>query len=211
MTRGGGKRSAGLEHEPQVRIRVYRLIRTAARVLLSPFFRIRAEGVARLPAAGPFLLLPKHQRWEDIPLLAMAVERPLYYVAKHQLFETPLSRWFISSLGGLALNRDRPMESRNSIRGLWRLLARGEGVVIFPEGTYYRGKMGPGRSGLIRMIRSRVVVACIPVGIRYSGEGLRKTARIVVGDPLPERTGEGGEAFFRRAMQEIARLSGVAY
>lgn len=140
----------------------------------------------------------------------MAVKRPIFYVAKHQLFQNRLSRWFISSLGGIALNRDRPVESRGSIRGLRALLARGEGIVIFPEGTYYPGRMGPGRSGLIRMILSRMSVTCIPVGIRYSGEGFRKTVRIVFGQPLPERTGEGGEEFFTRMMQEIARLSGLS-
>jgi 1-acyl-sn-glycerol-3-phosphate acyltransferase len=182
----------------------------AARVLFYPFFRIRTEGLSRLPERGPFLLFPKHQRWEDVPLLSMAVQRPLFYVAKHQLFQTALSRWLISSLGGLALNRDRPMESRSSIRAICALLAKGEKIVIFPEGTYFPGRMGPGRSGLIRMIRARAAAPCIPVGIRYLPGRVRKTVRIAFGEAVPSRPGESGEAFFERLMMEIAGLSGLS-
>jgi 1-acyl-sn-glycerol-3-phosphate acyltransferase len=195
---------------PKTRAWVFRLTLLAARVFLFPFFRIRTEGLFRLPEHGPFILFPKHQRWEDVPLLSMAVRRPLFYVAKHELFQTPLSRWFISSLGGLSLDRNRPMESRGSIRALRDLIARGEGIVIFPEGTYFPGAMGPGRSGLVRMIRARTSVDCIPVGIRYLPGGIRETVRIVFGETLSGGAGEGeAETFFRRVMQEIARLSGI--
>ena len=195
---------------PKCRPWLFRTTFLAARVLLCPFFDIRTEGFSRLPEHGPFFLFPKHQRWEDIPLLSMAVKRPLYYVAKQELFQKPLSRWFISSLGGLALNRDRPMKSRGSIRALWALLARGEGIVIFPEGTYYPGRMGPGRSGLTRMIRARTAVPCIPVGIRYMTGRCRRTVRIIFGEPIFAEDGESGEAFFDRIMTEIAILSGLA-
>jgi 1-acyl-sn-glycerol-3-phosphate acyltransferase len=141
----------------------------------------------------------------------MAVGRPLYYVAKHELFETSLSRWFIISLGGIPLNRKRPMESRSSIKALWALIRRGEGIVIFPEGTYYRGTMGPGRSGLIRMILGRMELPYIPVGIRYF-PGRRPTpVRIIFGRPVSRRHGVDGPEFYERIMREIASLSDLDF
>lgn len=194
-------------HEARTNPTVFRLTLLASRVLLFPFFRVQARGLSGLPRKGSFLLLPKHQRWEDVPLLGMTVGRPLYYVAKHELFETPLSRWFITSLGGIPLNRKRPMESRASIKILWALLQRGEGVVIFPEGTYYKGTMGPGRSGLIRMVVGRMQLPCVPVGIRYLPGRYPTPVRITFGSPVPWEHGTDGQEFYQRIMREIARLS----
>lgn len=57
-------------------------------------------------------------------------QRPILsiYVAKHELFTNPLSNWFLGSLGGIPLNRDRPLESRRSIRAMIEFLREGEGV-----------------------------------------------------------------------------------
>jgi hypothetical protein len=80
---------------------VYRLTRIIARLLLAPFFRVVVSGLENLPAESAFILLPKHQRWEDIPLLTLATPRRLYYVAKHELFKNPLGSWYVTSLGGI--------------------------------------------------------------------------------------------------------------
>ncbi|MBN1104940.1 MAG: 1-acyl-sn-glycerol-3-phosphate acyltransferase [Deltaproteobacteria bacterium] len=183
------------------------MTKIAGRLLLSPFFRIRTEGLAHLPKGGAFLLLPKHQRWEDVPLLGLAVPKSLYYVAKHELFRSPLSSWFMTSLGGIPLNRWRPLESRRSMRAVIDLLRKGEGVVIFPEGTYFKDGMGAGRRGLLRMIRKRVDVPCIPVGIRYADKGGRRLVRIAFGAPVRAEPGGEETHFLNRIMQEISRLS----
>ena len=91
-----------------------RVTKIAARSILSVFFRLRVEGLSHLPGRGGVVLLPKHQRWEDIPLLGLAVPRPLHYVAKQELFLNPLSRWLMTSLGGIPLNRKRPWKAGDS-------------------------------------------------------------------------------------------------
>jgi 1-acyl-sn-glycerol-3-phosphate acyltransferase len=133
--------------------------------LLTPLFRIEIEGLKNLPRDSAFILLSKHQRWEDIPLLSLATPRPLYYIAKYELFKNALSNRFFSSLGGIPLNRQRPLESRRFLQTTIQLLEKGEGVVIFPEGTYYHNKMGPGQTGMVRCGRSRLKLPFIPVGI----------------------------------------------
>jgi len=188
---------------------VYSITKAAARVFLAPFFEIHVEGRENLPRRGSFILLPKHQRWEDVPLLGLAVSRPLYYVAKIELFLNPLSSRFISSLGGIPLDRRRPLASRRSIRVLVDLLRGGGGLVIFPEGTYYRNRMGSGHVGLIRLICSQVRVPWIPVGIRYSGKGMRRRVDIQFGNTIPWESSETPEAFLAAAMQRIRALSGL--
>ena len=167
------------------------------------------EGQDNVPKRGPFVLLPKHQRWEDIPLLGLASPVPLYYVAKQELFTNRLSSWFMTSLGGIPLDRRRPLASRNSIKAVVDLLEDGAGVVVFPEGTYFRNGMGSGRVGLIRLIHSQIEVPFIPVGIRYSRQAMRKPVQIRFGRTLPWEPSMEPEAFLASAMQEIGVLSGL--
>ena len=189
---------------------VFRITRIILKVILSPLFRIETGGIEHLPKQSAFILLPKHQRWEDIPLLSIVTPRPLYYMAKYELFTNPVSKWLLSSLGGIPLNRSRPLESRRSLKAMVEFLRKGEGVVIFPEGTYYKNQMGRGHVGLIRMIRSRFTVPFVPVGINYSGERGRSLVRINYGRPLCEDSSLNAEALLERFIKEIARLSGFS-
>jgi 1-acyl-sn-glycerol-3-phosphate acyltransferase len=187
---------------------ILRLTRPTAKLFLSPVFRVRTRGQENLPSQSGFILLPKHRRWEDIPLLSLATPFPLYYVAKYELFLNPVSRWFVSSLGGLPLNRSRPLQSRQSLKRMVDLLEKGEGIVIFPEGTYYRRRMGPGHVGLIRMIQSRCTAPFIPVGINYSARRACTLVEINFGRPIYEGVCNGVQPFLDLVMEEIARLSG---
>lgn len=175
--------------------------------MLFPFFYIKISGLESLPKHSAFVLLPKHQRWEDIPLLAIATPRPLYYIAKYELFENTLSEWFLKSLGGIPLNRQRLFESRRYLAVTVALLQEGEGVVVFPEGTYYPNKMGSGQAGMVRLILSRLSLPFIPVGIRYSLEGWRTRVRINFGKAFYADPSVSSDKFLELMMEEIARLS----
>ena len=187
----------------------YSIVRVAARSVLAPFFAYRVEGRENVPWKSSFILLPKHQRWQDIPLLGLASPTPLYYVAKKELFMNRLSNWFMTSLGGIPMDRRRPLTSRNSIKTVVGLLKGKAGVVVFPEGTYYKGAMGSGYVGLIRLIRARVDVPFIPTGIRYSGEGMRKLVEVKFGNALHWESSTEPEVFLAAAMQQIRVLSGL--
>lgn len=188
---------------------VFGLTRIAARIYLFPRFRLATQGLENLPGDGPFVLLPKHQRWEDIPLLGIASARPLFYMAKAELFRRPFIRWVVSSLGGVPVSRSRPLESRGSLRKMTMLLRQGEGVVVFPEGTYYKNAMGPGHVGLVRMVYSRAKVPFIPVGIRYQVGLRRNFVSIRFGRPLEGDSFQSADALLSRVMVEIARLSNL--
>ena len=177
--------------------------------MLCPFFKIQAGGQGNLPQKGAFILLPKHQRWEDIPLLSLTAPRPLYYIAKSELFQNRISEWFIASLGGIPLNRARPLESRRSFKMTLEFLRKGEGVVIFPEGTYYENRLGPGHAGLIRMILSRFTLPIIPVGIAYTEGRGRTLVRINFGIPIYDYSSGNAVELLDQMMKEIARLSGL--
>ncbi len=187
----------------------FKLIKILVRVLLWPFFRIEVGGLKNLPRDRAFILLSKHQRWEDIPLLSLATPRPLYYIAKYELFKNALSYRFFSALGGIPLNRQRPLESRRFLQATIQLLEKGEGIVIFPEGTYYRNKMGPGQTGMVRFVLSRLKLAFIPVGINYANNRWRTRVRINFGKAFHTDPTLSADTFVNRMMKEIAALSGL--
>lgn len=189
---------------------VFTITKAASRVLLAPFYHLETDGTDNLPQETSFILLPKHQRWEDIPLLSLATPRPLYYVARYDLFENPVSNWFLRSLGGIPLNRQRPVESRRSLQAILECLKRGEGVVVFPEGTYYRNTMGPGRVGIVKLILARFSVPFIPVGICYSRKRTRTLVRINFGRAFFPDPGASASTFLDKVMKEIAALSGLS-
>lgn len=177
---------------------------------LRPFFNLRVEGAHHVPEEGAFLLLAKHQRWEDIPLLALSAPQVLYYVAKVELFEHPVVSWLLHSLGGVPLNRRHPLESRRYLKRLVGFLRSGEGVVVFPEGTYYPRRMGPGLNGVVRLVLGRLEVPLVPAGIEYTPKGRRRIRVSVrfgppVQPPFPEI-----DFLMPEIMHRIALLSGLS-
>ena len=185
------------------------LVKFIARILLMPFFRTEVVGIEHLPADRAFILLSKHQRWEDIPLLGIATPRPLYYIAKYELFKNAPASWFFHSLGGIPINRQRPLESRRFLQATIQLLKKGEGFVIFPEGTYYLAKMGPGHIGMVRFVLSRLTLPFIPVGINYATGRWRTRVRIHFGKAFHAEPALPASQFVNHMMKQIAELSGL--
>jgi 1-acyl-sn-glycerol-3-phosphate acyltransferase len=188
---------------------VHSSLKTALRLLFAPFGGFRVEGAARIPRQGGFLLLPKHQRWVDIPYLGIACPRRLCYVAKVELFKSRLGNRFFTALGGIPLDRRRPIATRHSLRAIRNTLEMGHGVVVFPEGTYVPGRMGGGRSGLLRYLIQNTPVPLVPVGIAYSVEAGRRTVTLRFGAPQRPRRDVESEALLADILDRIARLSGL--
>lgn len=179
------------------------------RLTFFPFYRLETSGSEHLPRKKAFLLLPKHQRWQDIPLMAIATPQPLYYVAKHELFENAIISRLLKFQGGIPLNRQKPLKSRDSIRAMIRFLNIGEGVVVFPEGTYYPNRMGPGKGGILKLIISRLALPLIPVGFCYRKEGIRTRIIVSFGKPVYHKKQTSSDETLEQIMKAIADLSGL--
>ena len=199
-----------IEKQPQmVEERLVLALRPLAALAMGCRFDIITRGVKRIPNHGSFLLLAKHQRWEDIPILGVAAPRVLCYVAKYELFRHRLSAHMLRRLGGIPLNRQNPMRSRDSLRLIKGAFDAGHGVVVFPEGTYFRDRMGPGHLGVVRFILRRQPVPVIAAGFQYGPARGRTTVEIRFGYRQFIAPGESIRGFLQKRMVEIARLSGL--
>ncbi len=194
---------------------VYSFTRKIAKFLFPLFYKIKIDKEGKLPQDGPIVILPKHQSWTDIPLVSIAIKPVLYFVAKRELFRFPLIRDLLFLLGGIPLDRDRTIKSLDSFKKILKLLRLGEKVVIFPEGTYFRNKLGPPKKGLLQMIlrfqeNMNYNIPFIPMGIRYGERvGWRRIVEIRIGYPLYAKTGSDSLSLINKVMDEIGRLSGL--
>lgn len=124
------------------------------RAILVPVFlvylRMGRIGREHLPRTGPLLLAANHRSFLDPFVIGTLVRRPVYYMAKRELFERRLTAWLLSSLGAFPV--DRGASDEDAMRTAREILMRGDCVVIFPEGTRTRsGPLGSPRRGLGRL------------------------------------------------------------
>jgi len=194
---------------------IFSVTKRVAQGVFSMLYRIKIEREASLFLRGPAVILPKHQYWTDIPLVSLSFDGPLCFVAKRELFCWPGVRSFLSLLGGVPIDREQSVRTYSSLKYLFNQLRADGKVVIFPEGTYVRNRVGAGKSRLVEMIlrfqsQLKESIPFIPMGIRYGERaGWRRQVEVRVGAPL---YGEGESAtlsLMQRVMEEISRLSGL--
>jgi 1-acyl-sn-glycerol-3-phosphate acyltransferase len=197
---------------------LYFLIRSVGCFIFRIVYRLDIEGRENLPAEGPAVILPKHQFWSDVPIVGISLGRPASYVAKQELFVYPLVRQFITLLGGVPIDRLKPVKSLDSFRYVEHLLNAGDFIVLYPEGTYYPGCMGRGKHRFIKRFldfqekagrRELRPIPFVPMGIRFAKGNFRSAVKVRIGKPLFAREERDALVFTDLIMERIAELSGL--
>jgi 1-acyl-sn-glycerol-3-phosphate acyltransferase len=192
----------------------YRLGRWFCRQTLGRYFSLEIRGLENLPPRGPAIICPKHQRWEDIPLIGLALPPPLHYIAKAELFRQPLVRELLGAWGGVPVDRQNPRATLSSFRRLLPLLQDRAYVVLFPEGTYVRGAVGPGKHRLMQMLLKLQhrdglgLLPFIPVGLAYLPQTWGCRVEVALGPALYAAQPKQALDLTSGLMRQIARLSG---
>jgi glycerol-3-phosphate dehydrogenase (NAD(P)+) len=167
------------------------------RALLVPAFliylRMQRIGREHLPKSGPLLLASNHRSFLDPFVIGTLVRRPVYYMAKRELFEKRWQAWILNGLGAFPV--DRGAGDSGAMDTARAILQRGDCVVVFPEGTRVRrGPLSTPRRGIGRLaLETGVPVAPVAViGSEHVRKGWRirpRKVRLRVGRPLNFPTG----------------------
>jgi 1-acyl-sn-glycerol-3-phosphate acyltransferase len=138
-----GARQLSTFRERSLRRGVNPLLYWPVRAVLLPFFllyfRLERVGREHIPSVGPVLLAANHRSFLDPFVIGALARRPVYYVAKRELFERRWQAWLLNGLGAFPI--DRGAGDEDAMSTARAILKRGDCVVIFPEGT--RVRTGP--------------------------------------------------------------------
>ena len=185
--------------------------------------RLKVDGLANLPRSGPVILVSNHFNLGDPPVLTYVLPRRIVWMAKQELFDTPVIGWLFRAFGLIPVRRfEGDLKALRKAQGA---LKRGHVLGMFPEGTRSAGKgLGEGEPGTA-FIALRTGAPIVPVAI-WGTEGIKLPrdafrfhgSRITVrfGQPfaLPETkraTKEQIAAGTREIMEKIAELLPAKY
>ncbi|WP_456455437.1 lysophospholipid acyltransferase family protein [Thermovibrio sp.] len=138
-------------------------LNTVAR-LISFLCRLEVEGRENIPKEGRVLLVANHRSYLDPPIVAYAVKfRPVFFMAKSELFETPILSTLIKHWGN-AFPVKRGKADLTALKTALEVLNKGELVCIFPEGQrapggkFLKAKWG---AGLVALKAKAPIVPCL--------------------------------------------------
>lgn len=168
------------------------LVYWITRALFQPFFhvwfRLSRIGREHIPAQGPLILAANHRSFLDPFAIGMMVRRPVYYMAKRELFSHRLAAWYLNNLGAFPI--DRGAGDGDAMATARAILERGDCVVVFPEGSRIRpGGLGRPRRGVGRLAleTGAPVVPIAIIGTQDIRRGWRirpRKVRLRAGRPL---------------------------
>jgi len=182
----------------------YGACRVVAVGLSRALFPGRVVGLEQLPKRGPYILAPVHRSNIDWLVVARLTRRRFRYIVKAEVWRAgPVGR-FIELLGAFPVHREAA--DRESLQRCLAVLAGGEPLVLFPEGTRREGvEVTDLREGAA-YLALRAGVPIVPVGLAGTDRAMPRGAKrfhpthvmIVVGAPLnataPVAAGEGRTA-----------------
>jgi 1-acyl-sn-glycerol-3-phosphate acyltransferase len=185
---GGPPPEPLLHPDPRNPPRAYRLLLWLLKHLLPLLFRIELAGLERLPPP-PFILASNHQRWLDPLFIALALpDRPMVYsmARRDTVFNRRWKRWLVPRFGVFPISPAHGGAlDQQGIATVYRLLAAGAVVLIFPEGRYSRGReLRPLREGIGHFaLQSGVPI--VPIAIEGVDRlRLRGRVSVSVGRPI---------------------------
>ena len=129
---------------------VYWISRAFVQPFFTIYFRLSRIGREHIPVEGPVIFVSNHRSFIDPFVIGLMSRRPIYYVAKKELFTQRLTAWFLNSLGAFPI--DRGAADEDAMATAREILERGDPVLIFPEGTRVRpGALGTPKRGVGRL------------------------------------------------------------
>ncbi len=167
---------------------VYWLVRAVLQPFFLIYFRMSRIGREHIPAEGPVIIASNHRSFLDPFVIATMARRPMYYVAKKEIFVWGWEAWLLNALGAFPVHRGAG--DAEMIKTAKAILGRGEIVLMFPEGTRTRpGALGKPKRGVGRLAleTGAPVVPVAVIGTEAVRRGWRfrpHKVRIRAGRPL---------------------------
>jgi 1-acyl-sn-glycerol-3-phosphate acyltransferase len=144
------------------------------------------RGRENIPREGGLIIASNHTSYWDPPMVGASLPREVHFLAKEELFRSPVIGPLIASVNAIPIRRGTA-----DLSGLSRAidgLKRGGALLIFPEGSRMRdGELHPARPGvgLLSVQADVPVAACYISGSNRPGAWWRRGVRVRITFGLP--------------------------
>jgi 1-acyl-sn-glycerol-3-phosphate acyltransferase len=143
---------------------------TLARIVLTVptilIFRVRGIGVKNVPRDGPLVLAPNHFSQMDHFFVGVYLRRKIRFMAKSQLFGTPVLTYIYKHGGVFPIRRGHHDEE--AFRTAYEILGQGGMLLVYAEGGRSRSEaLGQPKPGIGRIALEQGV-PIVPVAIHGS-------------------------------------------
>jgi 1-acyl-sn-glycerol-3-phosphate acyltransferase len=178
----------------------YRGFKILMKLVLRVFFRkVYLSGASQIPADQPVILACNHPNsFLDAVLLAVLLPRPLHFLARSDVFDTPVKRWLLCRLHLMPIYRleegtEHLHRNEETFARCYQILKNKGAVLIFSEGVCVLEKrLRPLRKGTARLAfateashQFNLHLQVVPVGINYTYPNrFRQEVMIGVGAPI---------------------------
>jgi len=189
----------------------YRAIRGLVVALCRMWLGLTVHGSERVPSSGAFIVAPTHRSAMDIPIAAAATTRRLRFMGKDSLWRRRPIGAVLSALGGFPVTRGSA--DLEALKRCVAVLASGEPLVLFPEGTRQAGPTVHPLFDGAAFVAFKAGVPIVPAAIAGSEDAMAKGRRsigrgrcaLVIGEPirLPAVSGS------RASREELAALTAI--
>jgi len=162
-------------------VNLYHFTRSLVRTVLNPIYRFDVKGLEHFPKSGGVLICSNHINALDPPVVGITAPRPVYFMAKEELFNMPIFKPLLPKLNAFPVKRG--LSDREALRRAITLLKGGEVMGLFPEGTRsLNGELGKGFSGagFFALRGEADVVPCAIIGPYKAFKRLK----VVYGAPI---------------------------
>ncbi len=148
------------------------------RLVISAIFKVERKGEGTLPD-GACVACINHISMFDPLVVSYAVDRPIRFIGKGELFKIPIVGWYLKSINVIPIKRGSG--DIGAVKASLKALKDGEVLGIFPTGT--REKKNPNapvKPGAA-LIALKAKVPVVPIHINASYKLFSKVT-ITVGD-----------------------------
>jgi 1-acyl-sn-glycerol-3-phosphate acyltransferase len=171
------------------------------------FMKMEVQGLENLPSDGPVVIACNHVTNFDVFPMQLGLPRPIFYMAKAELFKFPLMDVALRNLGAFPVHRGA--KDAWSMRHARKVLENGQLLGMFPEGTRSKGRgLGVAKTGTARMAieTDSPIVPMVLTGTDGFFKGFPRRANVTVKllPPLLPNPGETPLALTDRLMFRMA-------
>ena len=146
---------------------------------------LTTDGRDNFEADRQYVFIANHLSNLDIPVMFLATEMPIRYLAKAELFKIPVLKQAMEAIGIVRVDRIAGAAIHYEVNeGVAAVKGHGQSLIIFPEGTRsVSGEMAGFKKGAFRIaITSGLDI--VPVTIAGTWESWRPHSKIVNGGPI---------------------------